>query len=507
MGDTGDRMLHAEASLDAPAVAGVARRATALADRHFGRGLAVLAGSALLIAGVAITREGMWNDELQTLAVADRSFGAFLHLLPHRQNGILFDLVIWPVVHLGGTSPFWLRLPSLLASAAAVVLCALVGARLAGRAIGLLAGLFLTLSPFAVYYAQEARPYAFVLFFVLLAAWLLLRAAEQPTAWRFAAYAVSVVLVGYAHDFALLSVLAHPFLLLRARRRVWIGFGVSLATVALLFLPAVFFIPDDWAKTAFFWVRPPREYLRPTARFAFGSLATLAIAAAVLGCGAVALWRRLATGSPVPFDARLPAFAVALAAAPFGVLVLYSLHQPVYVPRYVIEGAAGIALALAAAVAVLPRRLGVASGVVVAIALLFSAIRVDMQQTKQDWPGVAAAIGVATPQRPVLLLGDGLQSANGLFYYSSAYGIDRRHLLYTTRDQRRLPPGIVVAAQGDELATLRRVAAGGGAFWLVESGYVSSDARSQVNAFLNGCATHATRQFREISLVGARGCR
>jgi hypothetical protein len=58
---------------------------------------------------------------------------------------------------------------------------------------------------------------AFFLLFSLLAVWTLLGALESPSFPRWLAYSLSVAALGYSHDLALLSVLAHPLLLVAPR--------------------------------------------------------------------------------------------------------------------------------------------------------------------------------------------------------------------------------------------------------------------------------------------------
>src|SRR5664280_1588393 len=72
-----------------------------------------------------------------------------------------------------------LRLPSAILGAISVLLVALIATEVRSRRAGLVAGIFMALSPLEVQFGQEARSYALVSCFVLLALWGLVRIAKQ----------------------------------------------------------------------------------------------------------------------------------------------------------------------------------------------------------------------------------------------------------------------------------------------------------------------------------------
>ncbi|WP_433827974.1 glycosyltransferase family 39 protein [Actinoplanes sp. CA-015351] len=173
---------------------------------------------AWLVAGlvtgiVCLVRAGSpvpWRDELATLIAAQRSFSEQLHM-EHNLDAVF--AVYYAFMHvwteLFGISMLSLRLPSVLAMAVAGGLVARIGQDLYDRKTGLFAGLIFASIPAVTRYGQEIRVYAAVVAFTLLSSWLLLRAVRQPRWTRWIAYAVSVVLVGAGHIFALTVLSAH----------------------------------------------------------------------------------------------------------------------------------------------------------------------------------------------------------------------------------------------------------------------------------------------------------
>ena len=110
-----------------------------------------------------------------------------------------------------------LRLPSVLAMAGAAGLTAVLGRRLFGAPAGLLAGLLFAVLPGTSRYAQEARPYALVTLFAVLAMVLLVRALDRPGRLRGSFYAAAVAGLGLAHLLALSLLAAHAVVVLTTR--------------------------------------------------------------------------------------------------------------------------------------------------------------------------------------------------------------------------------------------------------------------------------------------------
>ena len=145
-------------------------------------------------AAAAMTAAGLWgltrdsamgNDEVATRWAALLSLRQLAHLLRHVDavHGLYYLLMHgWMAV---GTSPTVMRIPSVIAMAAAAALLAILGRRLTGSGwAGFFSGLIMALTPIITYYAQTARSYALVFACVLAATLALLHAmaAEQAGA-------------------------------------------------------------------------------------------------------------------------------------------------------------------------------------------------------------------------------------------------------------------------------------------------------------------------------------
>lgn len=349
------------------------------------------------VAAAAIAALGLWglsrgstmgNDEVATRWAALLSLRQLGHLLSHVDavHGTYYLLMHgWMAV---GTSPAVMRVPSVIAMAAAAAMVVLIGWRVSGsRWTGLLAGLIMALTPVISFFAQTARSYALVFACVAGATLVLLRAlaaetAQQPgrrTVLRWwLAYGALVAAGGYLNELSLTVLAAHAVTVLLARygrRSVmhWAGAGAAGAIVVtpLALLSARENQAVDWIT------RPGLHDVLILFRDYFGP--TNWVAVLVFGCAVIAVlpprswrpgWGRgrahaqgpdLADGqAAVPWwrsgGVSLPSVAAPLLILPGSLLMLESLvAEPLYVDRYVLFGEAGAALLAAGGVVRLGR--------------------------------------------------------------------------------------------------------------------------------------------------------
>lgn len=203
----------------------------------------VLIVAALTVVGVALrvvlADQSLFADELSThYVVTGRSLFDAISIV-HTDAEItppLYFALTWLTTRIGDTAEL-LRLPSLIAGAAAIPLVYLVGVRTVGRRAALVAAALTTLSPFMAYYSAEARGYALVVALVLLSTLALLLAVDGGRTRWWVLYAVCTCAAVYTHYtsvFALAGQLgwllwAHP----QARRPALI----ASAAAAVAFLP------------------------------------------------------------------------------------------------------------------------------------------------------------------------------------------------------------------------------------------------------------------------------
>ncbi len=131
--------------------------------------LALVTLLALLIRLYRLGEQSLWTDEILTWKMIRPGAGLhFWRQLADSIQGPLYLAVAWPLVRWSG-SAWVLRLPAALAGAATVPVIFACGRRLWNAPTARLAALLLALSPFHLWYSQEARGYTFLILFAAAA--------------------------------------------------------------------------------------------------------------------------------------------------------------------------------------------------------------------------------------------------------------------------------------------------------------------------------------------------
>ena len=187
----------------------------------------------LVMGGYGLGDRRIGQEESATWWAAGLSWGDLGRLLDHT------DVVLAPYyvlmhgwVSLAGTSATVLRIPSLLAMAAAAGLLAVLGRRMFDAATGLVAGLVFAVLPVTSHYAQDARPFAMATLAAVLAAVMLYRALDHEGADRWGGYALALLLTGLFH--LVTAAVVIPFMVLvLVTRRSRLGAWASVTAVCV----------------------------------------------------------------------------------------------------------------------------------------------------------------------------------------------------------------------------------------------------------------------------------
>ena len=209
------------------------------ASEDRGRRMRVLVTALILLLLAAVIRFlhlgawSFWADEVATLRDAQE-----LHKVAGYPVG--YALIGWTVKLLGiGPTEFAGRLLPAVVGAISVCVIFLIGRRIFSERAGVLAGVFLALSCYHLFFSQFARYYTLLMLLGLLGMWAAYWGIERNNkAWLIGA----VVLLGlgfWTHWSAALLLPALGVYLLWAARRASRPDGLTLANVAILFGPFV----------------------------------------------------------------------------------------------------------------------------------------------------------------------------------------------------------------------------------------------------------------------------
>lgn len=141
----------------------------------------------------------LWLDEAATYAnINSTNIFTVLTNVYNDHHAPLFFVCVW-LVHFIGSTEFWLRLPSLVAGTGTIFVIYFLGKEVVNEKVGIIAALLLALSPYHIYYSQEARMYAVAVFFVTLAFYLFFKASKSTDNRYWILMWLSCVAAFYTH--------------------------------------------------------------------------------------------------------------------------------------------------------------------------------------------------------------------------------------------------------------------------------------------------------------------
>ena len=194
----------------------------------------------LAVRGIGITSESLWCDEISSLNHIEQDFPAFFDsLLNVDVHPPLYFVLLRGWCRLFGSTALSARLLSLVLGLLCLPAAFSLGRRLLDERAGLMAALFLALSPIHVFYAQEARAYTLLALLVLLAVASLIDALENDRPRDWALLVIWNTALLYTHYTALAFILceAAAAVISRPSRAAHAKLALSLLLSALLFAP------------------------------------------------------------------------------------------------------------------------------------------------------------------------------------------------------------------------------------------------------------------------------
>ena len=129
--------------------------------------------------------KGMWLDETFSVWLANHSLPDMLQWIARiDQHPPLYYLLLHYWIALKGDTPYYVRQLSAIIGAGTIPVIYLIGKRISGAVVGLVATALLALSPFHVYYAQETRMYTLLTFNAAVGMYALVRLLTDARSTR-----------------------------------------------------------------------------------------------------------------------------------------------------------------------------------------------------------------------------------------------------------------------------------------------------------------------------------
>lgn len=365
---------------------------------------------ALLGGWLIAQHHGFWYDELYTAEVAALPLSRLLRAVvsgdgtipylrdaPPSYNAPYYALAhLWLVITGLGPDETGLRLLSLVSAAAAAAVFTRAVDRLAGVRIGLVAGLVVATNPFVVRYSAEARGYALALLATALALLGLARWLDGARGGLWL-YGPAAAACGLVHWFALLVpvALAVATLILRRRQALPVLAVTAAACVPAMGLVAIA-VANGVGASGAEWIGGVGGavgwlLLKAWTRGHQGLLALTAAAVA----GALVVRRGEHRQALV--------IAVTWVAVPVALVTALELVRPVFVARYLLPSAVGVAVLVALGAAKLPGRLGRIAVVAILATSLSATVGAVTAGPTEDGRGAVEALAARhQPGEPVV---------------------------------------------------------------------------------------------------------
>ncbi|MBN1680107.1 MAG: glycosyltransferase family 39 protein [Anaerolineae bacterium] len=216
----------------------------------------------ILLAALArfhdLDAQSLWNDEGNSLRLAQRGVNDLIDAAGRDIHPPGYYLALKTWISAAGDSEFSLRALSAFEGVLTAAAVIALGRALFSRSAGLVAGLIVALSPFAVYYSQETRMYAQLGLLAAVGVWLCVRWVHAQdgdrSGWRWALALALCNAAGlytqYTYPFSMLAqgVIVVAWLVSRrsrpGTRRHTLAVFVALNVITLaLFVP---WLPTAW---------------------------------------------------------------------------------------------------------------------------------------------------------------------------------------------------------------------------------------------------------------------
>ena len=332
-------------------------------------------------------RHSLWTDEGATAFATVGPFSDYRRGLAVEPNFALYHTIVRAVTGTGD-SEFMLRMPSAAFATLTVPVVYAIARRLFGRVAAVIAAMVFAVNGYVVSFAQEARPYAMLVFVSSVATLLLVRAFEQPVGRRWLAWSLGVAACVLTHPLGVTVVIAHLTVLVVSGRRVPWGVVLHSTQECLVGMVVVVLFLRSIGANRLRWV--PRSDGDQALRIASGltgghnsdwPLVVCALAAVGLVVAAV-------KHSPVRWPAS---FVGCWVLVPFLLTYVAQAFQPLFVSRYLIAQVPALAVLAGAGLSRLRVPLAVAAGGVL-VALMLPGTDAISGSPRENWRQAVAIV-------------------------------------------------------------------------------------------------------------------
>jgi 4-amino-4-deoxy-L-arabinose transferase-like glycosyltransferase len=354
--------------------------------------------------------QSYWFDEAQAAHELHLSFGSMVSsMVGHETNPPLYFVLGWVWARVFGTGAVGLRSLSALVGTAVIAIAYLCARELVSRRAGLVAAALTALSPFMIWYSQEAREYMLLAALSGCSLLYFARAWREPSTRNVALWGLFSALAVLTHFFAGFLVAPEALWLLYVIRNRAIAIAVGVVAVVQAALTPLLFTHASSSLLGFIGATSlsTRVQQVPTA-FGLGNLYLSSavryglLGAAVLAGAVIVLLVVGANSTQLRGAGAAAALAAIVLLLP---VALALLGKDYYIPRALMPAWIPLAVVVGAAcTATRTRAAGAVLAAILAATFVYAQVKVDNnpQYQRPDWRGVARALGAASGPRAIV---------------------------------------------------------------------------------------------------------
>ena len=244
-----------------------------------------------------LSYNSLWLDETASVTIA--MLGSYANILNYtatiEPNPPLFVWMVYTLMTIFGNNEFIIRFTSAFFGSLTVPIMYFVGKEFIDRNGGIIAAATFAVSPFLILYAQEARAYAVLLFFVALATLFYFKALKSEDYKYWVIFALSTIVVFWTHFYSFILIGAliiytlaiYKFKYIKQLIVSSIVMAAGILPLAIIAVPTIFKYTTDKPS---FGVQGFDAIFVSLIQFAGNNMISTYIASLLFICGVTALY-------------------------------------------------------------------------------------------------------------------------------------------------------------------------------------------------------------------------
>ena len=192
---------------------------------------------------MGIMERSLWSDEVVVFNyISDNLLYDIKKMVIEDIHPPFYYLLQRVTLGFFGSSPLSLRLVSLISGVISVLLLFFIGKRLFGFRGGMAASLFLALSPFNIFYSQQARMYSLLVAIALFSIFFLIK-YERDEKYSLIGFLISITLGLYTYyPFALFIASIFIYSIIFMKKEKFVKLTITILIAFLLLSPTILYI-------------------------------------------------------------------------------------------------------------------------------------------------------------------------------------------------------------------------------------------------------------------------